>query len=295
MIEKLVTEKSNDNSKNIDQLSTTEILKIINDEDATVARAVENKLSDIAEAVELIYQKFQAGGRVIYLGAGSSGAIAKLDAEEMFPTYGVSTDRLFAIMAGGENAAKLLHEGFEDNEALAIEDLKAVNFNANDILIGIAASGRTPYVLSALKYSQAIGATSIGIAMVANPVFSEYVTKVVAIETGAEVIAGSTRMKAGTATKMVLNMISTALMIKCGKVYQNLMVDFVVINEKFKLRALNIVATVTKAAHEKVLEALIASDYQCKNAIVMLMKNVDYQTSIKLLAEHNGALNQILK
>lgn len=293
-LEKLTTEKINENSKNIDRMSTIEILKVINSEDAKVARAINDKLDDINEAIELIYEKFQKGGRLIYIGAGSSGAIGKIDADEIFPTYGVSTDRMFAIMAGGDKAVKLLHEGFEDNQELAIKDLKAVNFNANDILVGITASGRTPYVLSALKYCQEVGGLGIGLAMVANPTLATYVAKVITIATGEEVITGSTRMKAGTATKMVLNMISTALMVKCRKVYQNLMVDFVVINEKFKLRAMNIVATVTKLEQEKVREALEASKYKCKNAIVMLMKHVDYPTSVQLLEQHDGDLAQIL-
>lgn len=290
----LVTEKQNQNSKNIDQMATIDILKVINNEDASIAQAIETKLADISEVVELIYQKYQVGGRLIYIGAGSSGAIAILDADEMFPTYGVSKEKFFAIMAGGEDAVKLMHESFEDNQELAIADLKAVNFNSNDILVGIAASGRTPYVLSALKYCQEIGGLGIGLAMVANPKLATYTTKTITIETGEEVIAGSTRMKAGTATKMVLNMISTALMVKCGKVYQNLMVDFVVINEKFKRRAEGIVSLVTNAGYDKILAALNDSEYQCKNAIVMLAKNVDYQTSVQILEAYNGNLSKIL-
>lgn len=292
--EKLVTEKQNQNSKNINEMTTIDILKVINNEDALIAQVINTKLADISEVVELIYQKYQKGGRLIYIGAGSSGAIAILDADEMFPTYGVSKEQFFAIMAGGEDAVKLMHEGFEDNKELAIADLKAVNFSSNDILVGIAASGRTPYVLSALKYCQEVNGLGIGLAMIANPELAAYTTKTITIETGEEVIAGSTRMKAGTATKMVLNMISTVLMVKCGKVYQNLMVDFVVINEKFKRRAEDIVSLVTKADHDKVLKALNASEYQCKNAIVMLAKNVDYQTSVQLLAEHDGNLSKIL-
>lgn len=292
--EKLVTEKQNQNSKSIDQMSTFDILKVINNEDALIAQAISAKLADISEVVELIVQKYQTGGRLIYIGAGSSGAIAILDADEMFPTYGVSKEKLFAIMAGGKDAVKLMHEAFEDNQELAIADLKAINFNANDILVGVAASGRTPYVLSALKYCQEVGGLGIGLAMVANPELAAYTTKTITIETGEEVIAGSTRMKAGTATKMVLNMISTALMVKCGKVYQNLMVDFVVINEKFKRRAEGIVSLVTKADRDAVLAALNASEYQCKNAIVMLAKDVDYQTSVQLLEQHDGNLSKIL-
>ncbi|MBE4703779.1 N-acetylmuramic acid 6-phosphate etherase [Spiroplasma platyhelix] len=291
---KITTEKRNKNSKNIDRSSTMEILKIINKEDALIAKVVSKKLADISEVVDLIYQKFQAGGRLIYIGAGSSGRIGILDASEMLPTYGISTERIFGIIAGGDDALKLAKEGVEDNELLAIEDLKAVNFNANDILIGITASGRTPYVLSALKYCRAVKGLAIGLTMTTDPELSSYVEKVIIIETGQEVITGSTRMKAGTATKLVLNMISTALMVKYGKVYQNLMVDLVASNEKLKARVVNIVATITDADSEVILKTLATANYNCKNAIVMLVKNVDYQDSVRLLAKHNGSLAQIL-
>lgn len=291
---KITTEKRNENSKNIDKSSTIEILKIINNEDALIAKAIQNKLPDIAETVELIYQKFSTGGRLIYIGAGSSGRIGVLDASEMWPTYGIGQERIFGIIAGGDDALRLPIEGAEDDELQAIEDLKAINFNANDTLIGIAASGRTPYVLSALKYCQAVKGLAIGLSMVENSELVNYSDKVIAIETGPEVVTGSTRMKAGTATKLVLNMISTTLMIKYGKVYQNLMVDLIASNEKLKARVVNIIAIITSADNETILQTLAAADYNCKNAIVMLVKNVDYQTSISLLAEHDGSLANIL-
>lgn len=291
---KISTEKRNKNSRNIDRSSTLEILKIINNEDTLVAKAVKKKMKDIAEAVDLIYEEFKTGGRLIYLGAGSSGRIGVLDASEMLPTYGISNDRIFGIMAGGTEALLLPKEGVEDDELLAIEDLKAINFNSKDILIGIAASGRTPYVLSALKYCQAVKGLAIGLTMTENSELSAYATKVIAIETGPEVVTGSTRMKAGTATKLVLNMISTSLMIKYGKVYQNLMVDLIATNEKLKARVVNIVAAITAADSETILKTLALANYNCKNAIVMLVKNVNYKTSVQLLKKHDGSLAKVL-
>lgn len=291
---KLPTEKRNIKSKNIDKISTIEILKIINDEDALVTSAIKEKLEDISETVDLIYERFNTGGRLIYIGAGSSGRIAILDASEMLPTYGISTDRIFAIIAGGDPALKYPQEGVEDDELLAIKDLKAVNFNSNDILIGIAASGRTPYVVSALKYCQSVKGLAIGLTMVENSKLSSYATKVITINTGQEVITGSTRMKAGTATKLVLNMISTSLMIKYGKVYQNLMVDLIASNEKLKARVVNIISTITNIDNKIIIKTLAAAKFNCKNAIIMLVKNVDYQTSVDLLAQHDDNLAKIL-
>lgn len=293
-LNKIDTEKQNIKTLEIDKKSTYEILEIINNEDALVAYAVRKELKEISEAVDLIYDKFKSGGRLIYIGAGSSGRIGILDASEMWPTYGVSTDRIFGIIAGGNDAMRFPQEGVEDDELLAIEDLKAINFNSSDILVGITASGRTPYVLAALKYCQAVKGLAIGLTMNCDSEISKYVTKVINIDTGQEVITGSTRMKAGTATKLVLNMISTTLMIKYGKVYQNLMIDVVASNEKLKARIVSIVAAITNVDSETIIKALVAADYNCKNAIIMLVKNVDYQTSISLLAKYDDNLAKIL-
>lgn len=291
---KISTERRNKNSKNIDKSSTIEILKIINKEDALVAKAVSEKLDEIEKTVALIFEKFKKGGRLIYLGAGSSGRIGVLDASEMLPTYGISRDQIFGIIAGGEKALIYPCEGVEDDELLAIEDLKAVNFSGDDVLIGIAASGRTPYVLAGLKYCQSVNGLAIGLTMTTEPELSAYSDQVIIIETGQEVVTGSTRMKSGTATKLVLNMISTTVMIKYGKIYQNLMVDLVATNEKLKARVASIVSMITKADSVLIMKTLSIANYQCKNAIVMVAKDVDYPTSVQLLAEYDGNLSKIL-
>ncbi|MGL5268324.1 MAG: N-acetylmuramic acid 6-phosphate etherase [Spiroplasma sp.] len=293
-LKKIDTEKQNVKSLEICKKSTYEILTIINNEDALIAQTVKKELKEISKVIELIYDKFKAGGRLIYLGAGSSGRLGVLDASEMWPTYGISNKQIFGIIAGGNDALRIPQEGVEDDELLAIDDLKAVDFNSNDILIGITASGRTPYVLSALRYCQAVQGLGIGLTMNANSGLEEHATKVITIDTGQEVIAGSTRMKAGTATKLVLNMISTTLMIKCGKVYQNLMIDVIATNEKLKARVLNIVATITNADTETIARILVKAEYNCKNAIIMLVKGVSYQKSVSLLTQHNGNLAKIL-
>ncbi|KMQ92455.1 n-acetylmuramic acid 6-phosphate etherase [Lasius niger] len=221
--------------------STYEILTIINNEDALIAQAIKKELKEISKVIELIYDKFKTGGRLIYLGAGSSG---------------------------GNDALRFSQEGVEDDELLAIDDLKAVDFNSNDILIGITASGRTPYVLSALRYCQVVQGLGIGLTMNANSGLEEHATKVITIDTGQEVIAGSTRMKAGTATKLVLNMISTTLMIKYGKVYQNLMIDVIATNEKLKARVLNIVEIITNADTETIAKILVKAEYNYSQKMV---------------------------
>lgn len=295
ILENVSTEKCNINSLDIDKKSTYDILEIINNEDALIAQSVKKELVSISQVVDLIYDKFKNNkGRLIYIGAGTSGRMGILDASEVLPTFNVKNDRIFGIIAGGKEALQFSQEGVEDNEKLAIEDLKKVNFNKNDILIGIAASGRTPYVISALKYCKSIDALGIGLTMSANSQMQKYATKVISINTGPEVIAGSTRMKAGTATKLVLNMISTSLMIKIGRVYQNLMINVVASNEKLKARVVEIIALITKLDNSEIIELLAKSNNKCKNAIIMALKNVTYQESIELLKNNEDNLSKIL-
>lgn len=287
------TEQRNKNSFDIDQKHTSEILTTINNEDALIAKAIKVQLPIITEVIDLIYERFKEGGRVVYMGAGTSGRIGILDASEMLPTYGIS-DRIIALIAGGDPAIKLSIEGAEDNEKQAIKDLQAIKLNASDTVIGIAASGRTPYVLSGLKYCQDVGGLAIGLCMTKNSQFAQFAHKTIQIDTGAEVITGSTRMKAGTATKLVCNMISTTLMIKAGKVYQNLMVDLVAKNKKLKARVFNIVAQITNAKPEIIKKTLKQCNYACKNAIIMILKQVSFAESKKLLKQHDNQINQVL-
>lgn len=293
-LNKIDTEKQNIKSVEIYKQNTNEILTLINNEDALVAQAIKKELPVISEIIELIYARFVVGGRLIYIGAGSSGRLGILDASEMLPTYGISNDRIFGIIAGGDDALKFPQEGVEDDELLAIDDLKAVDFSSKDILVGITASGRTPYVLSALRYCQEVEGLAIGLTMCSNSELEKHAEKVIAIDTGPEVITGSTRMKAGTATKLVLNMISTTLMVKFGKVYQNLMIDVIASNEKLKSRVLNIIKTITNTNVETISKVLSQAEYSCKNAIIMLVKNISYQDSVRLLEQHNGNLASIL-
>lgn len=291
---KIETEQRNQNSLSIDKENTIEILRIINNEDAKIAGAIKDKILIIAKVIDLIFDRFTKGGRLIYIGAGTSGRLGVLDASEMLPTYNVGSDRILGLIAGGDIAIRIPIEGAEDNNNLAIKDLKDHNLNSLDTVIGIAASGRTPYVLTGLKYCKSINGLAVGLCMTKNSKMSEIADETIIIETGSEVITGSTRMKSGTATKLVCNMISTTLMIKSGKVYQNLMIDLVATNEKLRVRTAKIVSEVTNCSQEEAEKALNACNYSCKHAIVMLLKNIDFKTSQKLLVQHNNRIIDII-
>ena len=264
---KLTTEQRNSASENIDKCSTLEMLKIINDEDKKVALAVEKVLPSIAKAVEISAEKLSNGGRIFYTGAGTSGRLGVLDASECPPTFGTSPEQVQGIIAGGNVALISAVEGAEDDKNAAITDLEEKNFNKADILIGIAASGRTPYVLSGIEYAKKIGAVTVGISCVENSALAKISDIEITPITGAEVITGSTRMKAGTATKMILNMLTTGTMIKLGKVYGNLMVDVQATNEKLRDRAKRIVMECVGCSEEDALNALEKSGGNAKRAI----------------------------
>lgn len=282
-LKNLTTEKQNPNSKNIDELSTFDMLKIINDEDKTVALAVEKILPDIAKAVDITAEKLSKGGKIFYIGAGTSGRLGILDAVECPPTFGVDYDMFQGIIAGGYSAIFKAVEGAEDSLTLAENDLKERNFSNKDILVGIAASGRTPYVLGGLKYARSIGAITFALACGENPQIAEFADILLNPITGGEAITGSTRLKAGTAQKMVLNMLSTGAMIKLGKVYGNLMVDVKTSNEKLSERAINIVMTATDHLREECIKALKQSDGHAKTAIFMLLTKLSFEESQKIL------------
>lgn len=266
----LTTEQRNSASANIDKCTTIEMLKIINNEDKKVADAVEKVLPSVASAVDIIAEKLSSGGRLFYIGAGTSGRLGILDASECPPTFGVDGEKVQGIIAGGNIALTNAVEGAEDNENFAVTDLASKKFVASDILVGIAASGRTPYVLSAIKYAKNIGAVTVGISCVKNSELAKISDIEITPITGAEVITGSTRMKAGTATKMILNMLTTGAMIRLGKVYGNLMVDVKATNDKLRDRACRIVMTATGCDSIAAVNALKNCGGSAKYAIDFL-------------------------
>ncbi|MEC6830276.1 N-acetylmuramic acid 6-phosphate etherase [Photobacterium toruni] len=285
---KLVTESRNSVSEAIDTLSTLEMLKVINDEDKKVALAVEQTLPAIAQAVDAIAAAFLQGGRLVYVGAGTSGRLGILDASECPPTYGSAPEQVVGLIAGGHQAILKAVENAEDNAEMGTEDLKAINFSANDILVGIAASGRTPYVLGAMAYASSVNATVACVSCNPQSPMTAAADIVITPVVGAEVVTGSSRMKAGTAQKLVLNMLTTGAMIRIGKIYGNLMVDVEATNAKLVERQKQIVMQATECDREQAEMALIACNGHCKTAIVMILTNVDSHTAKTLLEQNNG-------
>lgn len=278
-LEKLVTETRNPNSMKIDRVSTLEMVKMINDEDQKVALAVKEVLPQIAEAIDQISPRFQAGGRIIYCGAGTSGRLGALDAIELKPTYSVEPERAFGLLAGGKKAMFEAVEGAEDSKELALADLKEYNLTAQDTVIAIAASGRTPYAIAALEYANQLGALSIAVTCNPDSEMDTVAAISIAPIVGPEVITGSTRMKAGTAQKLVLNTLSTGVMVKSGKVYQNLMINVQPTNLKLKDRAVRIVQEATGKETEKVINVLEQANYQVAIAIIMLETGLSLEES----------------
>ncbi|WP_338971930.1 N-acetylmuramic acid 6-phosphate etherase [Spiroplasma endosymbiont of Panorpa germanica] len=293
-LQKILTESVNENTHDLDLKTTNEILTLINQEDSKISQAVKEQIPTIGKIVDQIFIKFQNNGRLIYLGAGSSGRIGVLDASEMLPTYGVA-DKFFGYIAGGDLALRIPIEGAEDSEELAVQDLKNINLTSNDTVIGIGASGRTPYVIGALKYAKSINAFSVGLCMTTDSEFRKYSDGVIEVNSGPEVVTGSTRMKSGTATKMVLNMISTTLMIKSGKVYDNLMIDVKATNEKLVARCIKIVNELTQTSdNEKTLAILKEADMDCKFASIMITNQVSYQEAQLLFEKNHKSLRGLI-
>ena len=267
----MVTENRNSASENIDCASTLEILKIINNEDKKVAIAVEKQLSTIASAVDAISHAFLNHGRLIYLGAGTSGRLGILDASECPPTYGTAPEQVVGLIAGGYSAIFKAVENAEDSPELAVNDLKSINLSKKDILVGIAASGRTPYVIGGMQYAKSLGATVISLCCNANAPMINLANITITPIVGAEVVTGSSRMKAGTAQKLVLNMLTTASMIKIGKVYGNLMVDVKASNAKLIERQISIVMQATDCSRDTAITTLNQCNQHCKTAILMIL------------------------
>lgn len=289
------TEQKNERTKNIDLLTTKEVLVVMNDEDKKVADAVEKELPHIAEAVEIIYGKIVNGGRLIYSGCGTSGRLGILDAVECPPTFGTDPELIQGLIAGGMGAIIKAVEGAEDNFELGAEDLRSIQFSDKDVLVGIAASGRTPYVLGATTYANRIGAKTISLTCSPGAKLNEISDVAIVPLPGAEVITGSTRLKSGTAQKMVLNMLSTAVMIKLGKVYGNLMVDVKASNEKLVERTVSIVKSVTGVDDFHARETLKKCGYSAKTAIVMIKCNVIVDKAEKALLEAGGHISRVIE
>lgn len=289
----LDTEKSS--GIDIDKLNTLEILKLINDEDKTVAKAVEMELGNIQLAINNIYEKLKKGGRLIYIGAGTSGRLGILDAVECPPTYGVEDIFVQGLIAGGKDAMFKSKEGAEDSKELAYKDLKEIGLNKNDAVVGLAASGRTPYVIGALEYAKSIEATTVSICCVKNGAISQISQVAIEVIVGPEVVTGSTRMKAGTAQKMILNMISTTVMVKLGKVYKNFMIDVKATNEKLIERAKSIIMSCTSCTKEIAEKAFVASNKDVKVAIFMILSNRDRNDSLNILNRNSGRIGEALE
>lgn len=293
-IKDLTTEKRNSATMHIDNMSTLDMVKTINKEDQKVAEAVGTQEEQIAQAIDMASKKYHDGGRLIYIGAGTSGRLGILDAVELVPTYGISPDRAIGLIAGGKTAMYLAVEGAEDSESLAAENLGKLNLTSKDVVLGLAASGRTPYVIGGLDYAQKIGAGTISIACVNNSLIGKHAEIAIEAVVGPEVITGSTRMKAGTAQKMILNTISTGVMIKQGKVYQNVMIDVLPTNKKLVNRAIRIITSVTNVSIEQAKDVLLKADKNVGLAIVMAKTGLNSDDASKLLEKNNNNVSQVL-
>lgn len=294
-LQKIATEQRNPNTMNIDTLSTLEMVKLINQEDHRVADAVGEVTDKIAQAVDVIAEKLAAGGRLIYCGAGTSGRLGILDAVECPPTYSTDPETVQALMAGGYGAIFKAVEGAEDSKELGVQDMQNIHFGPKDVLVGIAASGRTPYVRGCMEYAKQLGAPTIAVTCCPGSELDQFADIGIAPAPGPEVVTGSTRMKSGTAQKMVLNMLSTGAMIKLGKVYGNLMVDVKPSNEKLIRRCVTIVCSAAECTEAEATKALEECDYRPKVAIVMVLRGVNADTACAMLQKAEGRIAKVLE
>lgn len=291
----LTTEESNRKTERLDEMTITEILKVMNEEDQTIAAAVREVIPQIVEVVEKAVIAFRNGGRLIYIGAGTSGRIGVLDAVECPPTFSTPPEQVQALLAGGEGAMFQAVEGAEDDEELGAEDLRKMAVNSDDVVIGIAASGRTPYVKGALRYAGGQGAVTVSLTSNADSEISEIADIKIEVVTGPEILTGSTRLRAATAHKMILNMISTTSMVKTGKVYSNFMVDLNASNFKLRERAKKIVCSVTEVSYEEAEAVLAQTDFNVKLAIVMILTKTDRHEAELLIDQSDGFVNSAVK
>ena len=294
-LSKLDTEKRNDKTMHIDTLSTLDMVTVINEEDHRCAEAVKAVLPEVAQAIDVIYAQLRKGGRLFYCGAGTSGRLGVLDAAECPPTYGVDPGLVVALIAGGDSAFLRAIEGAEDSRELGAEDLRQRNFSANDALVGIAASGRTPYVIGAMDYARSVGAPVMALTCCTNSEISKHADITMAPIPGPEVVTGSSRMKSGTCQKLILNLLSTCVMIKMGKVYGNLMVDMKATNEKLIHRAISIVRSSTGVSEEEARQALDQCGWSSKTAIVMILLHVSADEAVAALEKADGRIAAAIK
>ncbi|MFV0498420.1 MAG: N-acetylmuramic acid 6-phosphate etherase [Bacilli bacterium] len=289
-LEKLATEQVNRNTLDIDQKSTEEILKIINGEDKMVASAVANEIHDIISIADAMYMTLLNNGRIIYVGAGTSGRLGVLDAAECPPTFGIDRQKIIAIIAGGTDAMTRAIENAEDSETLSKQELQAIELEKSDMVIGIAASGRTPYVVSAMKFAKDLGCNTAAITASKQSELGKVTDYKVEVNVGPEVITGSTRMKAGTAQKLILNMLSTTVMIKLGRVYNNEMVSLIATNKKLEVRSRNILKRILEVDDEQATDILAANNYDLKLSILVAVLGVSYEQGLKLLEENASSI-----
>lgn len=294
-IKKLSTEGRNPETTDLDEMSPLEIVSVMNQEDQKVPAAIKPELPKIAAAVEKIATSFKQGGRLFYVGAGTSGRLGVLDAAECVPTFGTDPELVQGLIAGGGKAMTLAVEGAEDDVELGGNDLKERQLSNKDVVVGIAASGRTPYVVGALDYAKSVGADTIALSCNQNSVISQHADTKIEVVVGPEVLSGSTRLKSGTAQKMVLNMLSTAAMVRVGKTYGNLMVDVKPTNKKLVQRSINIIVEVTDVSAEVAETTLKAANYSVKDAIVMISNQMDQAAAEQKLAESGGFVRQAIK
>lgn len=293
-ISHLTTETRNPKSSELDTLSSLEIIQIMNEEDHKIAQAINKQLPNISKAVDVIVNQLNEGGRVIYFGAGTSGRLGVLDASECPPTFS-STDEFIGIIAGGDKALRIPIEGAEDSFTLCVDDLKKLNLTSKDVAIGLAASGRTPYCIGGLEYAKSLGCHTVSLTCNPNSKMSQIAEIRIDIEVGPEVLTGSTRLKSGSAQKMVLNMLSTASMVRYGKVYSNLMVDVSPTNEKLVKRAVKIVMDATGCDEELAEKKLQEAHLKPKCAIVMIMKDCSYEDALVLLKKAKNFIREAIK
>lgn len=289
-----VTEQQNSASRRLDELPTSDILQLMNEEDRGVPEAIGKALPEISAAVEVLVESWKSGGRWIYVGAGTSGRIAALDAAECPPTFGISPDRVQALIAGGDEAVVHAIEGAEDDRGAAVRDLNALKLSSTDVVVGLAASGRTPYVVSAVQHASETGCSTVGISNNPGSKLSEAAWVGIEVITGPEVLTGSTRLKAGTSQKLVLNMLSTAAFTRLGKVYENFMVDVQATNEKLKGRARRIVCNIAEISADEADRLLRLSDGSVKLAVVMAKAEISADEGQRLLADSRGNVRQAL-
>ncbi|MEG0136995.1 N-acetylmuramic acid 6-phosphate etherase [Cetobacterium sp.] len=295
ILEGKATETRNLKSMNMDTMSIKQVLELINEEDKKVPQSVQEVIPEIEKAVQFIIEAFNNNGRLIYMGAGTSGRLGVLDAVECPPTFGVDKTKVVGLIAGGEKAFVEAQEGAEDSKELAIEELKNIKLNSNDIVCAIAASGRTPYAIGGLEHAKSLGCKTIAIACNKGSKIGEIADVAIEVEVGPEVLTGSTRMKAGTAQKLILNMISTVSMTGIGKVYENLMVDLKITNIKLQERAKNNIMQITECSYEVAQDALKASDNKVKVAIVMVLLGCNQKEALEKLDASKGFIREAIK